>query len=61
MKINILGDFRLLLEKMDLDMDFAYIFVVKKKEVQIGEDQTLESLDNIRKLVETGNKDMLEE
>ena len=28
-KINILNDFRLILEKMDLGMNFQYIFVVK--------------------------------
>ena len=30
-KINILSDFRLILKKMDLDMNFQYIFVVKNK------------------------------
>ena len=41
-KINILSDFRLLLKELDLDMNFQYIFTVKKK-VQINDDDNLEN------------------
>jgi len=41
-KINILSDFRLLLMQLDLDMNFQYIFTVKKK-VQINDDDNLEN------------------
>ena len=30
-KINILNDFRLILEKMDLKMNFQYVFIVKPR------------------------------
>ena len=30
-KINILNDFKLILEKMDLKMDFQYLFIIKPR------------------------------
>ena len=39
-KINILNDFRLILEKMDLKMNFQYVFIVKPR-TQIEEDDSI--------------------
>ena len=39
-KINILNDFRLILEKMDLKMNFQYIFIVKPRD-KIEDDDSL--------------------
>ena len=37
-KINILNDFRLFLEKMDLKMNFQYIFLIKPRSLQEQDD-----------------------
>lgn len=41
-KINILSDFHLILKKLDLNMNFQYIFKIKKR-VHISDEDSLES------------------
>ena len=60
-KINILSDFRLLLMRLDLQMDFQYIFVVKPL-VQTSDDNSLAfKLEQVRKSVENGTQKRIEE
>ena len=60
-KINILSDFRLILMKLKLDMNFQYIFLVKPKENQIGEvDSLSDRLAQIREMLEDNTSKVIE-
>ena len=46
-KINILNDFRLILEKMDLKMNFQYIFLIKPHYLREEDDSLTGKLKNL--------------
>ena len=46
-KINILNDFRLILEKMDLKMNFQYIFLIKPHSLCEEDDSLTDKLDSL--------------
>ena len=51
-KINILNDFRLILEKMDLKMNFQYIYVVKPNNQGEEDDSVPGKLTSMREYFE---------
>ena len=55
-KINILSDFRLLLDKLDLQMDFQYIFLIKPANSIVDDDSLPAQLSQVHKSVELGTE-----
>ena len=60
-KINILNDFRLILEKMDLKMNFQYIFLIKPHSLCEEDDSMTDKLDTLSENLERTSQKILTE